>query len=57
VISDFQSNFDFAVVGDDSFIGDYTGIAVDAAGFSHPVWAGVTPGKQDSDIFKRLVAP
>jgi hypothetical protein len=57
VVSDFASNFDNAFFGTGSFIGDYTGIAVDGGGSSHAVWAGVTPGKNDSDVFKATVGP
>ena len=50
-VSDFASNFDNAFFGGGNFIGDYTGIAMDRAGTSYPVWTGVRPGKSDSDVF------
>jgi hypothetical protein len=56
-VSDFASNFDDAFFGDGSFIGDYNGNVIDSDGASHPVWTGVTPAKQDSDIFAKTVAP
>ncbi len=53
--SGFASNFDDAFFGTGRFIGDYNGLAIDSGGYSHPVWTGVTPGKQDSDIFTSTV--
>jgi len=57
VVSDFASNFDNAFFGLGTFIGDYTGNAIDDAGASHPVWTGVIPGKQDSDVFTTTAGP
>jgi hypothetical protein len=56
-VSEFASNFDNAFFGIGAFIGDYNGNVIDAAGYSHPVWTGVTPGKNDSDVYTIAVAP
>jgi hypothetical protein len=56
-VSKFSSNFDDAFLGRGSFIGDYNGNTIDSAGNSRPLWTGVVPGKQDSDVFTATVAP
>jgi hypothetical protein len=56
-VSDFASNFDNAFFDLGSFIGDYNGMAMDSSGRSFPVWTGVRPGKNDSDIFMAVLEP
>jgi hypothetical protein len=56
-VSSFASNFDNSFFDFGAFIGDYNGDVIDQNGASHPVWTGVTPGKDDSDIFMKTVAP
>jgi hypothetical protein len=56
-VSNFASNFDNAFFGSGRFIGDYNGMAMDSSGRSFPVWTGVRPGKNDSDIFTTIVEP
>jgi len=46
----FASNFDNAFFGTGSFIGDYINVTV-VNGHQYAVFTGVTPGKNDSDIF------
>jgi hypothetical protein len=56
-VSTFSSNFDNAqaMFGPASHIGDYLGMTMDRFGISYPAWAGVKPGKLDSDIFMAVV--
>ena len=46
----FASNFDNAFFGTGAFIGDYINVTV-VNGHQYAVFTGVTPGKNDSDIF------